>query len=189
MQLSELETILEGTSPDDWEVISGPPTFLHGYMVSPGPGKVPSGQDPEPQQVTTVEEHFSIAVLRADIDVRIAWGYQPYFDEKEDAYYFEKHPFPDPLVIAVLADVFYRGALVQRHWLVSVDGAHALLPMPTPRVRDAAEITPSDPEGYEWFVTERKVNFARLIHELDKFDKFEPYMRRSGFIVVPVIKP
>lgn len=179
MQLYELEQIFEETSSDHWEVTSGGPMFLHGYQVTSWPGNEP--------QITGVEEHVSIAVLRGDIDVRIAWGYDPDFGRKEEYNYFKEHTFPDPSVYVRLADVFYRGALVQRHWLLSVDGARALLPMPTARKKNGASITSHDPNDFEWFVTQRKVNFARLVNGLEeRFSDFDDYLRRSGFVVDPV---
>ena len=176
MQLLELEKIFEETSADDWEVISGGPSFLHGFQLT-------SIQQHE-AQISDVEEHHSIAVLRGDIDVRIAWGYDPVFGRKEEYSYFQEHIFADPAVSLELGDVFYRGALVQRHWFLSVDGDRVLLPMPTARHKEGASAMSSDPKDYEQFVTRRQINFARLVNDLrETLAEFEEYLRRSGFVV------
>jgi hypothetical protein len=177
VQLFELEKIFEETSSVHWEVITGGPTFLHGYRV---------GGSQNEARISGVEEHYSVAVLRADIDLRIAWGYDPDFGRREEYSYFKEHTFADPAVSTELGDVFYRGALVQRHWLLSVDGSRALLPMPTARHKDGASLISEDPNDYEQFVTQRQVNFARLVNDLrESYADFEEYLRRSGFVVDP----
>jgi hypothetical protein len=178
LQLLELEKIFEETWAHHWDVISNGPLFLHGYMVSSGPGSDP--------QITAVEEHYLMAVLRDDIDVRIAWGYDPNFGRGEEDTYFKEHAFADPKVSAELGDVFYRGALVQRHWLLSVDSGRALLPMPTRRLIEGADLMSRDPNDYELFVTQPEVNFARLLNDLRKtYDDFGSYLRRSNFVIDP----
>jgi hypothetical protein len=173
MQLFELEKIYAETSAHHWEVTNDGPTFLHGYML---------GGD----RISGVEEHHSIAVLQRDIDVRIAWGYDPEFGQKEEYTYFKEHAFADPNVSIELGDVFYRGALVQRHWLLSVDGSRALLPRPTARHKEGADLLSEDPNDYEQFVTQRQVNFARLLNDLrGTYADFDGYLRRSRFVVDP----
>jgi hypothetical protein len=173
MQLFELEKIYAETSAHHWEVTNDGPTFLHGYML---------GGD----RISGVEEHHSIAVLQRDIDVRIAWGYDPNFGRGEEDTYFKEHAFADPKVSAELGDVFYRGALVQRHWLLSVDSGRALLPMPTRRLIEGADLMSRDPNDYELFVTQPEVNFARLLNDLRKtYDDFGSYLRRSNFVIDP----
>jgi hypothetical protein len=179
LQLFELEKILADTAADDWQVISDGPTFLYSYMVSSGRGEGP--------HISAVEEHHSIAVLRTDIDIRIAWGYDPEFGEKKEYVYFKERSFADPLVRVTFGDVFYRAALVQRNHLVSVDSARALLPVPSARAKEGASVTSSDADDFEWFVTQREVNFARLVHGLaNRYHDFGSYLQRSGFVVDPV---
>jgi hypothetical protein len=99
VQLFELEKIFEETSADDWEVISGGgPSFLYGYQLT--------STRQHDAQISGVEEHYSIAVLQADIDVRIAWGYDPTFGRQEEYSYFNEPIFADPAVSIELGDVF-----------------------------------------------------------------------------------
>jgi hypothetical protein len=92
MRADELEKIIEETYSDHWEVISGGPTFLHSYRVSGSGGDA---------GISAAEYHDAIAVLRGDVDVRIAWGYNPDFGEW-DRQFFPDGTFADPTVSTML---------------------------------------------------------------------------------------
>lgn len=74
--------------------------------------------------------HSARAVLLNDVDIAIEYGMT---DDPLDrqAWVADWAPFPDPNVHGKYADVFYRGALVDRVHLASVDGGRAFLPAPT----------------------------------------------------------
>lgn len=173
MQLSELDQIFEKTTADHWEVVEAGPTFLHGYLVVGGA---------DGSGIAGVEHHDSLAVLRADIDVRIAWGYDPDFGAREREF-FDEHTFADATVGVELGDVFFRGALVQRRHLISVDGGRAVLPMP--RTRRRADADGRGRESFEQVVTQREVNFARLVDALGGSSEFDRYLQQSGVRVTP----
>jgi hypothetical protein len=175
MRADELEKIIEETYSDHWEVISGGPTFLHSYRVSGSGGDA---------GISAAEYHDAIAVLRGDVDVRIAWGYNPDFGEW-DRQFFPDGTFADPTVSTMLGDVFYRGALVQRYWLISVDGHRATLPSPRSRLKAGAPPMSLNPDDYEQVAVQRAVNFARLVDDLQDHNEFSEYLRRSGIVTIP----
>ena len=173
MRLDELDEIFESTGSDHWSKM-GPPTFLFSYVVS--------GLDDD-ARITAVEYHEQIAVLRADVDVRIAWGYDPDFGER-DRVFFPEHTFPDPGIRVELGDVFYRGSLVDRYWLIAVDGGRAVLPMPHARLKAGVSRDGGlKPDDYEWYASSRDLAFARLVDDLSANREFDEYVRRAGLVV------
>lgn len=177
MRIDQLEQTFEGSDADQWmRIDGGGPTYLHSYIVE---------SDAETAHISHVEYHQSIAVLRDDIDVRIAWGFDPDHGEPRRRFNFADN-FPDSTVSVELGDVFYRGALVQRYWLVSVDGGRSCLPMPSTRLRSGVDkVGPHVAEDYEYQVTRAEVAFARLVDSLDGNREFDSYLSQAGFRIVP----
>lgn len=176
MQMSQLDQILQVTNADHWELIEAGPTFLHSYLVV--------GGGPGSSRIAGVEYHDSIAVLKADIDIRIAWGYDPDFGERRRQF-FGEHTFPDSAIGVELSDVFFRGALVQRRHLISVDGGRAVLPMPRTRRKADTAPTSRSHDDFEQVVTRQAVNCARLVDRLSGNTEFDTYLYRSGLLVIP----
>lgn len=171
MRLDELEDIIANTDQEHWSVIGEGPTFLYDFELS---GAY------DDQRITHVGQHSSTAVLRGDVDVRIAWGFDPDHDRDRRLNFFEEHTFADEIVYRELGDLLYRGALVQRYWLIHVDGGRATLPMPTTRRRPAAV---ERERRYELTTTQAEIDFARLVDALTGGQEFDSYLRTSGIIV------
>jgi hypothetical protein len=194
VQLSELDKIIAETRSEDWEItVAMPPTFLYTYKQGREDGrhsriteiyKQQFGE--EGRRITDIQEHRSIAVLKADIDIRIAWGFDPTFGQQPRWALFKEDQISNRSVNLQLADVFYRGAIVRRYELLSVDSDNAILPRPVGRLKDGASWGSSTFDDVERVVSQREVNFARLVHEFDAYEvPFEHYLGLSGFVVEP----
>lgn len=170
MRLDEIRTLISKSDQDDWEKIgcwgagSGP-SYLESFSVWTGPSKT-WGLD--------VESHSVIAVFRDDVDLRIAWGWDP--DDAADhrnLYFPWQEKLPDSKVTRFYADVFWRGALVDRMMMLSVDGGRAYMPLGRPKYEDKEWITEVVPD---W-----EYKFTRLVHSFEHTDSYETYFQRVGF--------
>lgn len=111
--------------------------------------------------------HEARAVLIEDVDIAIEWGMSSDpFDRRSD-FKPEWAPFPDESVALCYADIFYRGSLVERVSIASVDGGRAYLPTP-------------DRKDDQWIVMDRSYQLARVINDITDTRDFESYFERSG---------
>ncbi|MBT9608143.1 hypothetical protein [Microbacterium sp.] len=117
--------------------------------------------------------HDARAVLEHDVDIALEFGMSDDpFDNKEN-WTEEWSQFPDNKIRAFYCDVFYRGALVDRVLLASVDGHRATLPLPARR------------PGGGWTVEDWPYQVARVVDDLHGHRDFEDYFRRSGIEKLP----
>jgi hypothetical protein len=116
--------------------------------------------------------HDARAVLNEDVDIAIEWGMSADPFENRRDFTPEWAPFPDRSVSLFYADIFYRGSLVERVSLASVDGGRAYLP--TPQMRDG-----------QWITMDRPYQLARLISDIVGNTEFVSYFERSGIFKWP----
>ncbi len=136
--------------PDDWELLQSGPDYLDRFT------QVSAGE----RTWLEVGWHNAVAVFREDADLRIAFGMQIDWDLDFG------WTFPDPQVTRDLVDLFWRGALVHRWSVYSVDGGKAYLPQVDPAT---VETGPSvmDMELVARFASSEDVKIARLAHVLN----------------------
>ena len=151
MNLRELRSVLTRSDPSEWsKVDSDGPLYRNGFVVS---GLRDDGR------ITDVYWHHSAAVYREDIDLTIQWGMDmdPTRD-RDDWHFIWQEKLISKRVSPYRVDAFWRGVLVDRYALISVDNGHGLVPFP--------HTSGSEPDWYD-AVTEREVAVARLVEGLD----------------------
>lgn len=154
MQLHEIWKKVSESWSDWWNYLPEGPLFNYNLGTSGGDAAVYGWHDVR-------------AVLIEDVDIAIEWGMSADPFERRQDYTPEWAPFPDRSVELCYADLFYRGALVDRVSIASVDGGRAYLP--TPKRRD---------EG--WVVMDRPYQLVRLINDIMGGREFDSYFERSG---------
>lgn len=114
-----------------------------------------------------VDDETGNFTYKKDLSLRIERPpYEDYMDEKVEEPWATDNP--DSNALAVEYIIKYNNSFVDRKVLVSVDGGRALLPYP----KSVEELV----------VTEKSVNFAKLVSIVDRVDE---YIRRSDFEVIP----
>lgn len=129
--------------------------------------------------VTGVDSFPNHAVYKEDVNLSMAWG----LDRDERHWESNRMPlsfdfsenFPDTSVSVFFADVFWAGTLVERRYLISVDGGRCALPMPQVR-----KTTEESGRGFEEVLISEDLPLARLLHGLEGTDDFDHYVRASG---------
>jgi hypothetical protein len=161
MKLHEIRTAIRESAAEYWNYIPEGPLFNYNLGTSDGSAQV-------------FGWHDARAVLEDDVDIALEFGMSDDpFDHKEKWTEDWAH-FPDTQIVGFYCDVFYRGALVDRVLLTSVDGGRATLPLPD-RKRD----------GSGWTVNDWPHELARLVNDLHGRRDFEDYFERSGIEKLP----
>lgn len=155
------------STPGDWKVTTGP-TFLHRL------GNVRTGG----QTWLEADSYDYIAVYKPDVDLRLAWGL-PYGDNLS----YPGWTFPDPKISRLLADGFWRGALVARWQVLSVDGNRCYLPHPDLIVAETGALPhdPVVPTGTT--VKTSEIGLARLLQQMvlrHATRSFDDYLTGTG---------
>jgi hypothetical protein len=168
----EITRMVTGSSADDWTVLGHGPTFLDRF------GAVISGTDYRLE----ADPHYYLAVYKADVSLRLAWGIQ--VDDKLE---IDGWIWPDRSITRHLVDAFWQGALVARWTVLLVDGARCYLPDP-----DRAYVRTDDSiQGFETVGTTAKqseVGVARLLHTIvhpGGGAEFDRYLEQAGAVAVP----
>ncbi len=119
MRYDEVRKLITGSSPADWEVIEVEGNvYLDRFEgVSTGGGRS-----------LKAESHIYMAIYKADIDLRLAWGMT-----EATGLSFEGWNFPHRSIERQLVDGFWRGAFVTRWPVLEVDDGRCYLPYPTAR--------------------------------------------------------
>ena len=166
MTFDEFRSLIEKSQPTDWRVIPGDgPTYQVRY------GAITT---PETGPRVDINEHHTLSVYTPDIDITLAFGMNMDFEYVDDrapvrrTFDWSSH-FPDEETTVCIADLFYRGSLVDRVNYVLVDGARACLPW-------AKEYDGLKTSRYEYSV-------ARLLNYLPGPSQFDDYFTRAGFVV------
>lgn len=154
MNLYDLRKTVAETWTDHWNLIDNGPLYNHAM------GTV--------NDVATVTGfHNARAILLDDLDVAIEFGMPDDPFDARSNWTEDWAPFPDPKIRGEFADLFYRGALVDRVHLASVDGGRAILPLPERR------------DG-EWITLDWPYEMARVVDDLSGSHDFVDYFARSG---------
>lgn len=166
--------MITASSPDDWELLA-----VDGLTFLDRLGDVFS----EGQHRLEATSHTYLAVFKADVDLRLAWGLE--VDEKLE---YDGFAFPDPRITRELVDGFWRGALVARWSVLSVDGHRCYLP-DSDRAYVKTGESARDIETIGWTARESDVGLARLLQKLarpsESGREFESYLERAKIVEVP----
>jgi hypothetical protein len=131
--------------------------------------------------------HGELYVFEPDVDLTIQeglkWGHLADSVNKATDLWDDAH-FPDPSARVTWADVFWRGSLIDRVNVVSVDGARATLPVGTRTPKDpeaARRLTPGVKVEWDYSATAFETAVARVV---DGGYDFDDYFRRAGLRVL-----
>ncbi|MDQ0649513.1 hypothetical protein QFZ53_003709 [Microbacterium natoriense] len=159
MQLHEIWAKISESWDEWWNYIPEGPLYNYNLGTSNGGASV-------------FGWHDARAILNEDVDIAIEWGMsEDPFENRRD-YKPEWAPFPDPTAHLCYADIFYRGALVDRVLMASVDGGRAYLPAP-------------EHKDGKLIVMDRPYQLVRLINDITGTRDFESYFERSGIYKWP----
>jgi hypothetical protein len=122
MTFDELRALIANSRPADWHRIkSAGPTYRDRFGSWSSPANNTSGVDHD--------SHGELAVYRPDIDLTIAYG-MPESQHDRDLKFEWSENFPDSKIREIsLADIFWRGSLVDRVNSVYVDGGRGIVPI------------------------------------------------------------
>lgn len=170
MTLDELIRTVTDSTPDDWEVlVSGPDYHDRFIQVSTQAGTH-----------LEIGYHGAMCVYRNDVDLRLAFG-MPMDRDLSFGW-----TFPDPQVTRDLVDLFWRGALVYRWSVYSVDGGRAYVPQMDP---SSVSTGPGflDTELAGWTASPSDVKLTRLVHVLNggRGEEFDSYLMRTTIVERP----
>ncbi|TQK19110.1 hypothetical protein FBY40_1601 [Microbacterium sp. SLBN-154] len=154
MQLHEIWKEIIESHEGYWNYIPRGPLFNYNLGTSNGAAWVAG-------------YHDARAVLLHDVDIALEFGMDSNIWQEREPAKPEWAPFADREVFFVWCDIMYRGSLVDRVELASVDGGRATLPFPEKR------------DG-EWIVMDRPYHLARVIDDIQGGREFEEYFERSG---------
>jgi hypothetical protein len=172
VRYDEIRQTITASSPDDWAVVAADGlTFLARF------GEVRSQR----QHWLETDSHICLAVYRADIDLRLAWGLTV-----GTGLEFDGFNFADASITRQAVDGLWRGALVTRWYVLSVDGHRCYLPDPHPADAETGEGVRGS-GTVRWTAKEGEVALARLlqaqVHEGGR--DFDSYMDQAGIVEVP----
>lgn len=146
MRFDDLMDAIDNTSPADWVIIS-PPTL----------SKIKTQASGDDDLEVWVAGHDSVAYLRSDLDISVAWGAEQHEGPWGGAW-GEWSTFPDRAVYGVWAEVAWCGRPVHRQVLAAVDGHRHYLPAPN-AVMSGRKIE-------KWVVERGQLPLARLVDGL-----------------------
>lgn len=174
MNLPELRAFIMQRDADDFHEIGSGPLFHPAFTVLFMGG----GKD---GRITDVATHDTRLVCIDDIDICIEWGLPANNREEEHHPWADEASFPDPDVRTYLVDVFYRGTLVDREYVCSVDGGRAILPAPSARRVIDGPFMKNEPIA--WRVSPWETAIARIVNGPRR--EFDRYLKQSGILVDP----
>jgi hypothetical protein len=171
MRYEEVRKLITGSSPDDWEVIE-----VEGNVYLDRFEGVSSGD----WRSLKAESHIYMAIYRADIDLRLAWGMT-----EATGLTFEGWNFPHRSIERQLVDGFWRGAFVTRWPVLEVDDGRCYLPYPRPAVTAEGSAPGHFVTGSR--VRASEVALARLLQHLTGREdrEFDQYLRQTKAVEVP----
>ena len=161
MRYDEIRNLIISSSANNWAVI------VKGSVYPGHPEEVIAGE---------TKGHAYLAVYKADVNLRLAWGMTAGTDARLA---FKTGDFADPSIERQLVDGFWRGALVTRSSVLSADGHRRYLPIPEfafgARVADPPTVKTSE------------VALARLLNRLAGRDArdLDARLERAEVVVVP----
>ncbi len=147
VRYDELMDAVENTSPLDWVVLS-PPTLTK---------VMTSGEDaPEVWQAG----HESVAYLRSNLDISVAWGAEQHDGRPWEGAWGEWSTFPDRSVYGLYAEIAWCSRPIHRQVLAAVDGFRHYLPAPN------AVMAADNRRIEKWVVERDELPLARLVDGL-----------------------
>ncbi len=174
MNLLELRNYISLRTAGDFHTVATGPLFNSSFSVIFEGGS-------KDGRITDVATHDTRLVCIDDIDIAIEWGFPANDRDEEHHPWAQDANFPDPSVRTYLVDIFYRGSLVDREFVCSVDGGRAYLPAPAPRRVLGGPYKEGEPIA--WRVSEWELAIARIV-DGDR-PEFDSYLERAGIFVVP----
>ena len=172
MRYDEIRQTITASSPDDWAVVAADGlTFLARF------GEVRS----RAQHWLETDSHICLAVYKADIDLRLAWGLAI-----GTGLEFDGFNFADSSITRQAVDGLWRGALVTRWYVLSVDGHRCYLPDPHPAHAETGEGVRGS-GTLRWTAKASEIALARLLQAkvYEGGRDFDSYMDQAGIIEVP----
>jgi hypothetical protein len=170
MNLFKLREIIIHSTIDDWHNVTVGPYFTDAPDIDKD----------------TVEQHSELMVYRHDIDLTIQHGLRArgFGHIEKAAQLWQDAHFPDPTAYVEFVDVFWRGVLVDREHLVTVDGSRASIPLGTREHLGYKSAGPLDPEeaDFEYSATPWQAALARLV---DGDHDWADYTKRAGIVIKP----
>lgn len=168
--LNEIRQMIIDSDPEDWHKPQVGPYFTDAYNVDDD----------------AFQSHDTLFVFEPDVDLTIQHGL------KWDDYEITKATdlwdgavFPDQTVRVRLADIFWRGTLIDRVEVVSVDGSRAVLPVGTRHLKNEMPISGPDEDfkpEWDYTATAFETAVARVVNNL-RMD-FEQYFQRAGLRIL-----
>lgn len=181
MELTELRAKVLEAGTSGWHLVEDGPHYRDRFV-----DLSTTREDGSPRYAVGADAHRSLVVLRGDVDISMTWGMPFKWDNQSRdlsadgwAQRLDLASSPE----AMYADVFFRGALVDRAVLCAVHShkfGRVCLPYPT-STRIADELLSID-EGlrYGYTASDWELNMARLIHGLDFSGDFDICLRASA---------
>ncbi|OBA89340.1 hypothetical protein A5642_15150 [Mycolicibacterium mucogenicum] len=122
MTFDELRALIANSHARDWQRIKlMGPTYRDRFGAWSSPADGTSGLDHD--------THAELAVYRPDIDLTIAYG-MPQSQHGHSLTFKWSEAFPDSEIREIsIADIFWRGSLVDRVNYVYVDGGRGIVPI------------------------------------------------------------
>ncbi|WP_125079865.1 hypothetical protein [Mycobacterium sp. P7213] len=160
MNFDELRALVANSGPADWQrVRSAGPTYRDRFGSWSSPANNTSGIDHD--------SHAELAVYRPDIDVTIAYG-MPESRYDRDLTFRWSEAFADSQIREIsLADIFWRGSVVDRINYVYVDGGRGIVPLG------------GGHQGLE--ITQYELAVVRLISGISDYRQFDRYYSAVPF--------
>lgn len=166
--LDEIRQMIIDSGPEHWHKPQPGPYFTDGYDVDEN----------------AFRSHDELYVFKPDVDLTIQEGLEWGHNSREitkSTQVWDCVEFPDETVRVRFADIFWRGVLVDRVQVVSVDGARAVLPFGSRTLKNGPMPMGSAARGFtpEWdnTATAFETAVARIV---DGDREFEEYFRQSG---------
>lgn len=139
---------------------------------------------------TEVHTHSMLAVLIDDVDISIAWGFDP--DESlwelgrvERQFDFSDFlpDFPDEKVRRMYVDIFYRGQLVDRELYVVADGGRHYVPIPRTVYPNKTGYGPENLGAPEHHYTPWDIGLARTLNRFELGDTFDDVLSQMEYVL------
>lgn len=163
MDYEELRKTISESDASEWHWINRQgPTYRNRFSSWSSPANDTSGID--------TDSHSSVAVYKPDIDLTIAYGMRESLHHNEKLNFEWSEAFADSKISEIsIADVFWRGSLVDRVNFVYVDGGRCILPLG---------------EGHQGLrITHYDYAVARLLDTFEGPNYFQDYYNRVAFEV------
>lgn len=167
MNLVEYMKKVLSTTEQDWTVNvcwgagSGPSFYDRFTVWNTGKGDF---------QNIEIDSHSTIASLKTDLSISMAWG----MTHNDDFYEDWSSKFPDPKASSSYIDFFYNGVLVYRDIYVSIDGGRCYIPLPD------MQFNGSTHKLEKFTVPIEKFNFFRLINSVTSSYDYDRYFTMTG---------